>query len=223
MYTFPAWGFLLHHTRAVHIQWAVTELSPSQKTCRRGPEVTPQLLEQAARCTRACGLRNTGPTIKGQEKMHLRIMVKPEMDRVAKSADTRPGLACGTECEGWTVVTPTSQAEPPDGSSRAKTLKQAVPPECHWNLTPGLTISQGSFSGLRSTGSRLVTRGSSHTQDSLRASPCLQGGAGEPCSLPQGVSTWQRSQLRAPSPLVKDSARAADPMCVFSTQLHTQN
>lgn len=44
--------------------------------------------------------------------MHRRITVKPEMDKVAKSVDTRPGLAYGTECEGWTVVTPTSQAEP---------------------------------------------------------------------------------------------------------------
>lgn len=44
--------------------------------------------------------------------MQRRITVKPEMDKVAKSADRRPGPACGTECEGWTVVTPTSQAEP---------------------------------------------------------------------------------------------------------------
>ena len=67
------------HT-GVHIQRAVTELSPSQSTCRRGPEVTPQLREQAARCMRACGHSNAGPTIKGQEEMRRRITVKPEMD-----------------------------------------------------------------------------------------------------------------------------------------------
>ena len=103
---FPSMGIPVTSHTGAHIQRAVTELSPSQSTCHRGPEVTPRLREQAARCMRACGHSNAALTIKGQEETRRRITVKPEMDHAAKSVDPRPGLACGTGCEGWTVVTP---------------------------------------------------------------------------------------------------------------------